>query len=113
MKDNRLMFFALLFIAVLGVIGFVSLMNSSSTAYVWGNVYSEGNDFYRNCYCHSGSYMVSQPRNPGSGIYGPEVRFLGRLAESQCEYECVSGGYDYYHWVNPDAKTPVWPRRSW
>jgi len=113
MEDNRLVFFALLFIAAVSVIGLVSLMNTNSTAYAWGNMYDTGNDVYRNCYCHSGTFMYSQPRNPGSGIYGPEVRFLGKLTENQCEYECISDGYSHYYWVDPDANTPVWPRRSW
>lgn len=112
MEEQKLVILALLFIAVISVLGLVTMMNSSSTAFAWGNVYENGNS-YRNCYCHDGEYIVSQPRNPNAGIYGKEVNFLGPRTQNECSYECTSRGYKNHYWVNPDANTPTWPRRSW
>ncbi|MBD3303591.1 hypothetical protein GF343_00435 [Candidatus Woesearchaeota archaeon] len=111
MEDRKLMLIALLFIAVVSVVGLVTMLKPSSTAFAWGNVY-EGNG-YRNCYCHDGKYVVSQPKDPSLGIYGKEVKFLGQRTQNQCAYECQSMGYVNHYWTDSYAKSPTWPRRSW
>ena len=112
MEERQLVILALLFIAVISVLGLVTMMNSSSTAFAWGNVYENGNG-YRNCYCHNGEYVVNQPRDPNLGIYGKEVKFLGPRTQNECSYECSSMGYVNHYWTGAHAKTPTWPRRSW
>ncbi|MBW3002022.1 hypothetical protein KY338_02560 [Candidatus Woesearchaeota archaeon] len=112
MDERKLLLIALLFIAVVSVVGIATMMKSSSTAFAWGNVYENGNG-YRNCYCHNGEYMVAQPRDPASGIYGKEVKFLGPRTQNECMYECQNLGYMTHYWTDPYAKSPTWPRSGW
>jgi len=97
MEERKMLFFALLFIAVISIIGVATMMNPSSTSLAWGNIY-EDNAVFKNCFCHTGDFIYTPANN---GISGPNVRFLGRLAENQCNYDCWREEYQYYYWEKP------------
>jgi hypothetical protein len=97
MEERKMMLIALFFVTVISIAGFAVLMKSSSTSFAWGNIYAD-QAVFKNCFCHNGEFVYTRANN---GISGPDVRFLGQLAENQCNYDCWKDGYSYYYWERP------------